>query len=84
MDAPATPAMFVRVCMSRPSIRYANAVSRTPAETPHARISFSDLHEAGAGAISSTRHQNAVALTTLQSFALRESLIEKPWFKRLE
>jgi integrase len=25
-----------------------------------------------------------VSLTTLQSFALRESLIEKPWFKRLE
>jgi hypothetical protein len=25
-----------------------------------------------------------VPLTTLQSFALRESLLDKPWFKRLE
>src|SRR5450631_772764 len=42
------------------------------------------LHHAGAEASDSTRHHNAVALTTLQSFALRESLLEKPWFKRLE
>jgi hypothetical protein len=33
---------------------------------------------------SSTRHHNAVSLTTLQTFALRDSLIEKPWFKKLE
>jgi integrase len=42
------------------------------------------LRDVGAGASNSTRHHNAVALTTLQSFALRESLIEKPSFKRLE
>jgi hypothetical protein len=42
------------------------------------------LHDAGLNVSDSTRHHNAVSLTTLQSFALRESLIEKPWFKRLE
>jgi integrase len=42
------------------------------------------LHVAGAEASDSTRHHNAVALTTLQSFALRESLLDKLWFKRLE
>jgi integrase len=42
------------------------------------------LHDAGAKASNSTRHHNAVALTTLQSFALRESLLERPWFKCLE
>jgi integrase len=42
------------------------------------------LHDAGANVSDSTRHRDAVSLTTLQSFALRESLIDKPWFKRLE
>jgi integrase len=42
------------------------------------------LHDAGLNVSNSTRHHNAVSLTTLQSFALRESLIDKPWFKRLE
>jgi integrase len=42
------------------------------------------LHDAGSGASASTRHHNAVALTALQSFALRESLLDKPWFKCLE
>ena len=42
------------------------------------------LHDAGLNVSDSTRHHNAVSLTTLQNFALRESLIEKPWFKRLE
>jgi integrase len=42
------------------------------------------LHDAGLNASDSTRHHNAVSLTTLQNFALRESLLEKPWFKRLE
>jgi integrase/recombinase XerD len=42
------------------------------------------LHDAGLNVSNSTRHHNAVSLTTLQSFALRESLIEKPWFKKLE
>jgi integrase len=42
------------------------------------------LHDAGLNASDSTRHHNAVALTTVQNFALRESLLEKPWFKRLE
>jgi integrase len=42
------------------------------------------LHDAGLHVGNSTRHHNAVSLTTLQTFALRESLIEKPWFKRLE
>jgi integrase len=42
------------------------------------------LHDAGLHVSNSTRHHNAVSLTTLQSFALRESLIGKPWFKRLE
>jgi len=42
------------------------------------------LHGAGANASDSTRHHNAIALSVLQSFALRESLLDKPWFNRLE
>lgn len=32
----------------------------------------------------STRHHDAVALTSLQNFALREGLLEKGWFRRLD
>lgn len=42
------------------------------------------LHAAGEGMSDSTRHHNAVALTTLQNFALREKLIPAPWFAKLE
>lgn len=48
------------------------------------------LHEAGQRgrggqpASDTTRHHNAVALTTLQNWAVREKLIPAPWFGRLE
>src|SRR4029077_4533328 len=42
------------------------------------------LHDAGDKASSSTRHHNAAAITTRKSFALREGLLEKSWFRKLE
>lgn len=42
------------------------------------------LFAAGEEQSDSTKHHNAVALTTLQSFGLRERLIERRWFERLE
>lgn len=42
------------------------------------------LHAAGQGASCSTQRHNAVALQTLQSFAIREKLIAQPIFGRLE
>lgn len=42
------------------------------------------LHAAGQGMSDSTRHHNAVALVTLQNFAIRERLIPAVWFARLE
>jgi integrase len=38
------------------------------------------LERAGKGMSNSTRHHNAVAITSLHSFALSEELIEKRWF----
>lgn len=42
------------------------------------------LHAVGQAASDSTRHHNAVALTTLQSFAVREKLLAVRWFEKLE
>src|SRR6516162_1041511 len=42
------------------------------------------LAEAGTGMSDSTRHHNAVALGTLQKFALEHNLIDRPVFGRLE
>lgn len=42
------------------------------------------LFAAGQGRSPSTQRHNAVALQTLQSFALREKLLERPVFDRLE
>ena len=42
------------------------------------------LHAAGQGQSGTTRRHNAVALTALQNFALRERLIERPWFGKLD
>lgn len=42
------------------------------------------LHAAGLGRSETTRRHNAVALTSLQAFALREGLLARPVFGRLD
>ena len=42
------------------------------------------LFAAGEGLSDTTKHHNAVGVTTLQNFAIREGLLEKAWTRRIE